>query len=128
MFVMRKDVLPENYFKVQVHILNERAQPLRGLKRRPWYLCGLPIWWRLFSSGARGGGQCWGQPCVALEGLPGCPRLWRLESWSSHSQGRAQHPGGAGGSGAQPMGSLQRFPTKDTGIFVGILCVFWIPM
>ena len=67
MFVMRKDVLPENYFKVQVHILNKRAQPLRGLKRRPWYLCGLPVWRSLFSSRARGGGQCWGQPWVAFE-------------------------------------------------------------
>lgn len=34
-FMMRKDALPEKYFKVQVHILNKRARPLRGLRRRP---------------------------------------------------------------------------------------------
>lgn len=42
--------------------------------------------------------------------------------------GRALRPGSAGGSGAQPMGSPQRFLTECTGIFVGILCIFWIPV
>lgn len=43
-------------------------------------------------------------------------------------QGRALRPGSIGGSGAQPTGSPQHFLIKYTGIFFGILCIFWIPM
>lgn len=83
-FAMRKDVLPENYFIVQVHILNKRAQPLRGLRRRPRISVAFLPGWSLFSSRAsavtHGEGTCRGQPWACLwEGLPVCPCGWKLE-------------------------------------------------
>ena len=92
-FAMRKDALPEKYFKVQVHILNKRARPLRGLRRRPRISVAFLPGWSLFSSRAavvtHGEDTCRGQPWAHLwEGLPACPRLWRLEEGgSSHSRG-----------------------------------------
>ena len=43
-------------------------------------------------------------------------------------QGTALRPGSVGGSGAQPTGPPQHFLIESTGIFVRILCIFWIPM